>query len=234
MNNLDRFFAFLLLCASLLLSGGESASVLRLHRNKLRVRWGLPDPTVLQESQVKWHGQGIRVFRVGAKYFEVQRVRDPRVAAAWLRYKSGGVEPSQAGFANFVRENDPYLSAIVAESAPKLYFEFIGVGQTQYVLTSVEVKTFVFSVYAGSGFVDANAWYDIVLAHRPGIRSYDVPSHLRFNGSGRAEFRFWSDNFEPGADGNTPLGRFVIQMTFHFLADGQEEDVSTGVFAIDA
>lgn len=115
--------------------------------------------------------------------------------------------------------------------APVLYFDFIGNSQ-KYVLESIEIKTIDFDEYMGGGFFLNNAWYDIELKHEKGKHLYKVDKKLQFNGSGRAQLRFWSDNYYESM-GMSPMGCYLISLKFNFISNGKMISVETEPFKID-
>ena len=135
-------------------------------------------------------------------------------------------------FQQYLSGHDPFLVHSFRDLAPRLYFDFAGSSQTQYILTGITVEVLDFSEYSGGGFADNQYAYDIVLLPCPGKYYYAIDRRLRFAGSGRTELTFFSDNFYRSA-GLSPMGAYMIDLKFHFLADGTTLEVSTGPFKID-
>jgi hypothetical protein len=178
-----------------------------------------------------------RFFTVNPSWHKTFLAATERHAKLWtLLEKESKARPfriEQAEFAKLVKDRDPYLAGMVTGLAPRLYFEFTdGVPGTEYVLESIDINTLEFDEYRGGGFFDKEAWYDILLRHKPGMYSHDVGKRLRFKDSGRAVLRFWSDNWYPQV-GMAPQGCYLIDITFVFTIGGTIEKVSTGPFKID-
>lgn len=215
--------------------------------NNFHVKWGLENPYFYSELKATKRQNAamwppVENGEVLYRYFTIRehdstfwRKAEPlfsRHHKLWNQYQSQQKKPNREDYLRFVRSQDPFFAGSIKEMAPVLFFDFIGIGAKEYVLDSIEVNTVDFEEYAGGGFFDKAAWYDIVLSTRAGIKRYEVDKKLRFNGSGRAELRFWSDNYYPTM-GMAPMGCFTIDITFHFLVDGKRESVTTGVFKID-
>lgn len=178
---------------------------------------------------------GDRLYR----YFTATDMHDDVTAYAltrhwplWKEFKETGSALTNERYGRFLQDRDPTLLSTLRAGAPRLYFDFIGDGDAEYVLTDIHVVTIHFYEYAGGGFADQEAWYDIVVPHSPGERSYKVDRKLRFRGSGRAVLRLWSDNFYSSA-GLTPQGCFLMRISFRFLVNGDAVDVTTPDFKID-
>jgi hypothetical protein len=150
----------------------------------------------------------------------------------WDAYRASVTEPTRDGYLEYAKMHDPYFVASVVALAPVLYFDFVGSSTREYLLIGIDVRTVAFEGYAGGGFYDKDAWYDILLSTKVGTRRIEVDRKLRFQGSGRAELRFWSDNYMENA-GMAPMGCFAIELVFRFLSDGKEILVHTGIFKID-
>jgi hypothetical protein len=140
-------------------------------------------------------------------------------------------ELDKENFNLFVKREDPYFYGMAQRMAPVLYFDFVGLNK-EYVLETIEIETINFNEYKGGGFFQNNAWYDIELKHEEGIHTYAVNKKLRFVGSGRAELRFWSDNYYKNV-GLSPMGCFTINIKFNFIYDGKKVSVQTNPFLID-
>lgn len=146
-----------------------------------------------------------------------------------------GAPPVQADFVSRRTARDPYCVMFSRLTAPMLYFDLTAKDERQYVLEEIVVDTFSFNEYAGGGFVEKEASYDIVVAHQVGRKAYpigEVPS-LAFKNTGRVTLRLWSDNYYPAQGWIAPMGNFLISITFRFRAAGRIEEVSTGPFSID-
>ena len=215
-------------------------------QNSLTIKWGLENTEYFREIQstqeqnstlhptVKKKDKYYRDFVPNAKYNEVILDFFKRHHKLWDEFKKSSPDKStltKLNFARFASEKDPYFAGLVKSLAPKLYFDFVGQSK-EYVLESITITTINFEEFKGGGFSINEAWYDIELKHTVGTYNYDVDKKLRFNGSGRAELRFWSDNYYPNF-GMTPSGEYTIDIKFNFLIDGEKITVSTGTFKID-
>jgi hypothetical protein len=138
----------------------------------------------------------------------------------------------QAAFKNYSQQNQPNLGGVIKSLAPLLYFDFTGKSGTEYILDSITIKTVDFVEYAGGGFFDKEAWYDILLRHKVGSYTYNVDKKLRFTSSGRTLLRFWSDNYYRGM-GMAPMGCYMINIIFNFTVNGKKVSVDTKAFKID-
>jgi len=154
---------------------------------------------------------------------------------AWEKFQkvSGTSAATQDQFNRYKQQNDPGCSQFAKEIAPQLYFDFTAPGSENYVLEKIEVNTLGFGEYKGGGFFEREAWYDILLSNKPGIKTYDVDRRLTFQRTGRAVLRFWSDNFYPNAGWMAPMGAYILDIKFIFSANGRKVAVSTGPFMID-
>lgn len=214
---------------------------------ELRIEWGIERPAFYTEREAtarqnaavnsprQPNERQYRYFTIADNGYEHLTATE-RVAkrhwGLWSLYKKTTQSPSPEGYAAFSNKRDPYFAGSVRELAPVLFFDFIGAATREYVLERIEVQTIEFEEYRGGGFTDKEAGYDVVLSHKPGTKTHPVERKLRFSGSGRAELRLWSDNFYKNV-GLTPMGCYMINITFHFLSDGKPTKVSTGPFKID-
>lgn len=213
--------------------------------DRLAMTWGLDRPyfysevpASLEESavnQIDEKSQPYRYFTIlehDAAYARRAQPLWERNNYAWETYKESNADRSREAYIEYLKVSDPYILAALRNLAPVLYFDFMGAGESEYVLQAIEVRTIAFVEYAGGGFSDKQAWYDIVLSTKPGAKQYEVGSKLRFRGSGRAELRLWSGNYHPNMN-SSPMGCYTIDITFHFLSDGRPTKVATGIFKID-
>jgi hypothetical protein len=218
-----------------------------LAEDALALKWGLEKPDFYSEMEATMRQDAARwppkekednIYRYftikenQSRYWRLAERLSARHHSLWDSYSESVQSTTQDGYLRYVEHNDPYFSGSIKEMAPVLYFDFIGVGGKEHVLESIEVRTVSFSEYSGGGFIDKEAWYDIVLSHNLGTKLHKVERKLRFKGSGRTELRFWSDNYYPSV-GLAPMGCFAIEITFHFLVEGKAKHISTGVFKID-
>lgn len=213
---------------------------------KLEVNWGIEsglreevaataEQNKAQSPKAKKGEPTYRYFRVTPEYNDVSQMMMDRHWKIWPLYKQSlpkGQQPSRVGYRKFVEEKDPSFYGFVDQLAPRLFFNFLGESGKQYVLESIVEKTLRFDEYSGPGFTDNEEWYDIVLSHQPGLRTSPVASMLRFTASGRANLRLWSDNFNENS-GLTPMGCYLIEITFNFRVDGKTVSVKTEAFKID-
>jgi hypothetical protein len=146
--------------------------------------------------------------------------------------KATGGPTTLDGFGEWLKANDPVTWARVQKLAPVLYFDFIGSVATEYVLTDIVITTSAWLPSMGGGFFDRTAWYDIELSSKRGEKRYKVDKKLRFDGSGRAELRFWGDS-ETARKQTAVPATYEIDVRFEFLANGAPLRVSTGRFQID-
>ena len=77
------------------------------------------------------------------------------------------------------------------------------------------------------------AWYDILLSHKKGVKRYGVEPRLVFPGTGRVQLRLWSDNFYPAMGWMAPMGEYKIDIRFLFTAGGRAMKIAAGPFKID-
>jgi len=150
-----------------------------------------------------------------------------------FRQEYKGQDVNQVNFANYAKDHDSYYYTAMGYLAPAIKFDFIGATK-EYVLDSIEIEVLGFEEYrgGGGGFFNDDAYYDILLPHRGGTRVLAVGKKLRFNGSGSATLRFWSDNFYQVV-GFCPMGCYTINIKFHFLSDNRKVVVASGLFKID-
>ena len=214
---------------------------------QLTIRWGLDTPTDYYEEKpatatqnaADWShtNEDEETFRyftiVEPAYTNAISPLFGRTTAWYDQHLQSGADPTRRAFLSYVRTRDPYLVDRFRSLAPRLFFDFLGSRQTQYVLTDISVQVLDFSEYKGGGFADDVYSYDIVLVPEPGTYRYEIDRRLRFSGSGRIELTFFSDNFYPTM-GLSPMGAYMIDLTFIFLADGTTSiEVVTGSFKID-
>ncbi|WP_321493727.1 hypothetical protein [uncultured Desulfobacter sp.] len=214
----------------------------------LTMQWGLENKRFFQETEVPADassairaqakpGEALyRFFQINDYYNDVIMGVFRRFHESWNKYsenKSSDVSIVKKEFSGYLRRNDPRLSSIIQQMAPTVYFDFLGDSGVQYVLQEIEIKTIRFEEYAGGGFADNEAWYDIELKHLEGIYKYPIGGKkLRFTGSGRTVLRFWSDNYYESM-GMAPMGCYDIDITFHFFVNGSRISISSGRFKID-
>ncbi len=142
-------------------------------------------------------------------------------------------ETQKEEFENYKKSNDLVCGPLFKTIAPELYFDFISSSSDQYVLDSIIIETIEFSEYKGGGFVEKEAWYDIILSPQTGIKSYPVEPKLVFTGTGRVQLRFWSANYYSSRGWISPMGAYILKITFKFLVKGKLIEVSTDKFLMD-
>lgn len=136
-------------------------------------------------------------------------------------------------FRHYLAREDPSCVAQLKKTAPRLYFDFTTDTPGQLVLERVEVTTLEFSEYRGGGFAEKEAWYDILLSHRKGVKRYVPEPRLVFKEHGRVTLRLWSDNFYPHMGWIAPMGEYTIDIRFVFSVAGKSVTVTTRPFKID-
>lgn len=227
----------------------------------LSMKWGLENTWSYVETR-RAEGEDLSVaskskeqkYRAFAFNDRDREVREPmlkcfqRHEALWDQFRKSGAQEKRStaraaapqdadadrlAFEAYKTKNDPFCSEHAKKQAPRLYFDFVGSPAQQYVLERVEVTTLDFSEYRGGGFAMKEAWYDIVLAHRKGVKAYEVEPRLVFSGVGRVQLRLWSDNFYPQMGWMAPMGEYKIDIRFVFSAGGKTVSVRTGPFKID-
>ncbi|TAY79699.1 hypothetical protein [Rhizobium ruizarguesonis] len=209
--------------------------------------WGLQGPPEFREVQAV-AAQNAAVtpeVRPGERRFRYFSASEPAYAtralaimaptvAAYQNYTSAGGVRLLPEFRRFLERKYPFLLAEYQELAPALYFDFNGNATKQFVLKEIIVKVISFDEYSGGGFSDEKAWYDILLTPKPGTYRFSIEDKkLQFTGSGRAELRFFSNNFYPSG-GQSPMGCYMIDVSFAFRVNGSKNIVvKTGAFKID-
>ncbi|MFZ4856961.1 MAG: hypothetical protein ACOYL3_11240 [Desulfuromonadaceae bacterium] len=237
MKNLIRAVAAVVISLPCIAVGGD-----------LSLKWGLENNWSYSESLQPDYGETrpkakakkYRTFTLsGREVTESLRKCLERHFKIWDEYKvslvaqPGQPKPDKKDFEKFKAERDPFCDQHAVKQAPVLYFDFIARSGEQYVLEAIEVTTLDFAEYKGGGFFKEEAWYDIVLQHKKGIKRFDVAKRLVFSGNGRCELRFWSDNFDASHGWSAPMGEYMIDIKFIFSAGGKRVSVSTGTFRMD-
>jgi hypothetical protein len=157
----------------------------------------------------------------------------------WEQYKKNcsknDLTPNKDKFFAIKQERDPYCTQYAKQSAPVLFFDFAGVPSNTYILTRIDIETLGFEQYFGGGFEIGEAWYDIILRHKEGIKTYILERRLAIvNGIGRIQLRLWSDNYDASYGWIAPMGLYVIKIKFWFSINGTNEiSINTTSFAID-
>jgi hypothetical protein len=159
----------------------------------------------------------------------------------WDKYRRSAPTPgahaatdaARDRFRAYLASEDPKCVGQLKKTAPRLYFDFTADTAAQFVLERVEVTTLKFSEYRGGGFAEKEAWYDILLSHREGVRAYFPEPRLVFKEHGRVTLRLWSDNFYPSVGWIAPMGEYTIDIRFVFSTADKTVTVSTGPFKID-
>jgi hypothetical protein len=208
----------------------------------LTLKWGLESAYHVEKSSgIDGWPAAEKIFsKRKLRYFEQKAPNDRLVECfhrheeAWRAFrKEQGLAQTQEQFVRYKEQNDPACRQFGKEVAPQLYFDFTADTNGTYVLERLEITTLAFDEYKGGGFLGGEAWYDILLSHKPGTKSYDVGKRLTFQGTGRAVLRFWSDNFYPSSGWSAPMGGYIIDIKFVFTVNGRSVAVSTGPFVID-
>ncbi len=213
----------------------------------IRMTWGLENTSYFREGKetsagfVKFKTKPSRYYTFTNSNSVHGRLDDcaKRHFEMWSRYLKAYPDPktrTQDGFQAVKRKSDPACFAYAQEVAPTLYFDFESANDDTYILKAIEVETFGFEEYAGGGFTDNEEWYDIVVPHTVGKKTYAVDNNkLSFKNKGRAQLRLWSDNYTKYANNGwiTPMGAYLIRITFSLTHNGKESFVSTDPFQID-
>lgn len=244
-----RLMAFTLWAVGLSILGGPAFA------QGLDLRWGLDNtwsyfepPAGRSESEdASYRPRDPKARRYRA--FEFKEA-DPGVRQPWLEcidlamrkykdYERGAPKPPPGDdprehYMRYLRANEPACIGQFKKTAPRLYFDFTSPGADEVVLDRVEVTTIRFSEYKGGGFAEREAWYDILLSHKPGTKTYRPEPRLVFTGHGRVVLRLWSDNFyPPPAAWVAPMGEYTLDIAFVFTTHGRTVTVRTGAFKID-
>jgi hypothetical protein len=217
-----------------------------LQGKNITVTWGLENARYFREGKdkaagfVKFKTKPTRFYTFTNSDSVHNRLDDcaNRHFAVWTKYEKEHSDPKSRNrddFQKIKRDSDPTCFAYAQEIAPTLYFDFETTNDDTYILKSIEFRTLGFEEYAGGGFTDNEAWYDIVVSHRLGDKTYAVDNKLTFKNKGRVQLRLWSDNYENYVNSGwiTPMGAYFIKITFHFTHNGAESSVSTDPFQID-
>lgn len=142
-------------------------------------------------------------------------------------------EAEQKEFESYKKDNDPFCREQAKKQAPRLYFDFVANTADSYVLEKIEVNTLNYSEYRGGGFAEKEAWYDLILSPKKGIKAYEVEPRLVFSNTGRVQLRFWSGNFYPIVGWMAPMGEYTLEIIFAFTVKGRTVRVKTGAFKMD-
>jgi hypothetical protein len=145
----------------------------------------------------------------------------------------GTAAVSKEEFLNFKNTKDSFCEGLSKRLAPVLYFNFVWPESAEHILNAIAIETFQFTEYKGFGSPNLDAWYDILLSHETGVREYKLKTHFVCTAAGTVNLRFWSDNFHPNIGWMSPLGVYVLQITFEFLVNGKTAVCTTERFAID-
>ena len=150
----------------------------------------------------------------------------------WNRYQRKAPTPgiganADAGrnqFREYIALEDPKCIGQLKKTAPRLYFDFTTDTTEQFVLERVEVRTLSFSEYKGGGFAEKEAWYDILLSHREGLRSYIPEPRLVFKEHGRVTLEALVGQLLSGLRLGRADGGIHHRYPFRFLHCGQDHD----------
>ncbi|TKC59202.1 hypothetical protein FBD94_16860 [Pedobacter hiemivivus] len=223
------------------------AQIAQAQRSELTLKWGLQGSKLLFEEKTATKGQNSAIHPPRKKNEKLYRFIAPsgdyndifqpiaeRHHILWEKFMTTKPDESkiQKLYSDYTKKHDPYLSSSTTSLAPRLYFDFIGKSNKVYILQSITVETINFEEYSGGGFINNLAWYDIVLNHKIGTKIYPVDKQLTFNTNGRAELRFFSDNYYPSF-GMAPMGCYTIRIRFNFESDKKLVSASTEIFKID-
>lgn len=237
MNRSIRLLAMLVIVLS---PTDAQPSKSKARRLDFTMTWGLENDGVFREGQkfspswLKWKTRPKRffVFNGGAHHQEADECTNRRMDL-WFQYKKEHPNTTKEQFDSFWQVREPRCVITMQRLAPTLFFDFAGKSGSHYVLRTVDVRTFDFSEYRGGGFEAKTSWYDLVIPHIPGVHSFQVERKLEFDATGRAQLRLWSDNYYASNGWVSPMGAYLIDITFHFECDGLENTLSTGPFQID-
>jgi hypothetical protein len=245
--------ALTLVALALALAAGPGSG----RAERLDLQWGLENTWSYREEQPgrtddvasigRAGGAGARRYRTFAFNEGMAEVREPWLACIdavmglWGPYlealpaaaRGDRSDAARRAFQAHVRERDPGCVAQFRKTAPQLYFDFVADDAAQWVLEQVEVTTLGFSEYKGGGFAEGEAGYDLVLAHRAGLKTYRPEPRLVFKERGRLRLRLWSDNVYPNVGWIAPMGEYTLDIAFVFSVQGRRVTVRTGAFKID-
>lgn len=212
---------------------------------ELSLKWGVEDSPLFHETKATSRQNHASVPPAGPheklyRYVTITPAYKKASSPIWTKHdslwkefvKSKPTARTPQLYMDYAKKNYPYIVASANLLAPQLHFNFMGKSNKVYILQSISVKTKAFEEYSGGGFVNEEAWYDIVLNHHHGTKEYTVNNQLRFTASGTATLRFFSDNFIQTA-GMAPMGCYMLTITFNFLSDGKIISVATEPFKID-
>ena len=191
---------------------------------QLSVRWGLDGPKMFYnersatatQNASDWSrgdsdGRTFRYFTiVEPAYGNAIRPLFKRARKGYRDYVGTGGQRTRRAFLAYLRTHDRFVVDRFRGLAPRMFFDFMGSGQVEYVLTGITVKVLNFAEYKRGGFADDETSYGIVLVPRQGTYHYAIDRRLRFTGSGRTKLTFFSDNFYPGF-GLGPMGAYILK-----------------------
>lgn len=239
-----------MLAFAVLASMGDSVMA-----QKVDMKWGLENTwSYYEEAQGRADDEDAAIRRPKSKARRYRAFtfaeRRPEVLQPWLaclqgierlwaKYQASSPTPGAAvaagpdPFRKYLAREDPKCIGQLQKTAPRLYFDFTSDTSGQFVLERLEITTLRFSEYRGGGFAEKEAWYDIELSHRKGVKRYLPEPRLVFKEHGRVTLRLWSDNFYPNMGWMAPMGEYTIDIRFVFSTAGQTVTVSTGPFKID-
>lgn len=216
--------------------------VLGQQKNQLRIDWGLQNTDVF-EDVIERGKDSIRVFApkpdsINESLSEECATRHKKLWGQYLdSCRVNSKKPDRQEFTKIKKERDGFCMGYKSKIAPVLYFDFISSESSdQYVLYSIEIEVLRRSNIRGAegGFINSEAWYDIVLPEfERGIKSYPVHKKLTFRGNGRVQLRFWPGLVEASQGWLSRPCRYLVDVTFKFLVNGKYVENKTTPFAID-
>jgi hypothetical protein len=237
--------------AFVILAGAGDAALAQ----KVEMKWGLENTwSYYEEAKGRAEDEDAAIHRPKSKARRYRAFafaeRKSEVLQPWLacldgimrlwdRYQRTSPTPAAAiaagpdPFRQYLAREDPKCVGQLKKTAPQLYFDFTTDTPGQFVLERVEVTTLRFSEYRGGGFAEKEAWYDILLSHREGVKRYLPEPRLVFKERGRVTLRLWSDNSYPNMGWIAPMGEYTIDIRFVFSTADKTVTVTTGPFKID-
>ena len=159
---------------------------------------------------------------------------EDRHCRLWETFRTtyGATDSQKEDFFRFKNKEDPFCGALAKRLAPTLYFDFVWSKSASHTLETITIETLRFKTYKGGGFVNQDAWYDIVLCHHLGVKDYKFEKRFVCGATGTLHLRFWSDNVIPDGSWRSAMGQYVLRVSFAFLVAGEMLLCTSEPFAI--